>query len=69
MPVTTCPLCQQHNQCAIANQLPAQQCWCMQQPFPDKQAISVNLPANQCICQQCVQQLLLEQQQGIKRLD
>ncbi|QLE84132.1 MULTISPECIES: cysteine-rich CWC family protein [Shewanella] len=70
MSSSICPLCQQDNRCALTQQQPAAQCWCMQQTFPAKATLAGrNLPSQQCLCQSCVQRLLEEASQGIKRLD
>ena len=55
MAASTCPLCGQANQCAITAGLPAESCWCMQEPV-SREALA-QLPAEArgkaCICPAC----------------
>ena len=52
-----CPLCGQHNQCAVAQGLPAEQCWCMTAPISP--AALARIPEaerrQRCICPACGQ--------------
>lgn len=64
-----CPLCQQLNQCAIANQQPSASCWCQRQAFVPKASLTVNVRRDACICQVCAAALMAEQQAGLKRID
>ncbi|WP_184708716.1 cysteine-rich CWC family protein [Comamonas odontotermitis] len=52
-----CPLCGQHNQCAVAQGLPAEQCWCMAaQISPEAlQRIPAAERGQRCICPACGQ--------------
>ncbi|MEN5182151.1 cysteine-rich CWC family protein [Comamonas testosteroni] len=52
-----CPLCGQHNQCAVAQGLPAEQCWCMTaQISPDAlQRVPAAERGQRCICPACGQ--------------
>lgn len=50
-----CPLCGQSNGCAVAQGLPAAQCWCMSAEI-DPQALQRLAPAERgqrCICPAC----------------
>ncbi|WP_243419342.1 cysteine-rich CWC family protein [Comamonas sp. JNW] len=50
-----CPLCGQSNGCAVAQGLPAAQCWCMSAEI-DPQALERLAPAERgqrCICPAC----------------
>lgn len=50
-----CPLCGQSNGCAVAQGLPAAQCWCMTADI-DPQALQRLAPAERgqrCICPAC----------------
>ncbi|MEG0920684.1 MAG: cysteine-rich CWC family protein [Comamonas sp.] len=52
-----CPLCGQNNRCAVAQGLPAEQCWCMTASI-DRDALA-RIPAAdrglRCICPGCGQ--------------
>ena len=52
-----CPLCGQNNRCAVAQGLPAEQCWCMTASL-DRSALDRIPPAERglrCICPACGQ--------------
>ncbi|WP_440876887.1 cysteine-rich CWC family protein [Thalassotalea sp. PLHSN55] len=52
--LTTCPLCQQENKCAVSAK---EGCWCMKTPIP--KALIAQLPTElknkTCICNACVE--------------
>jgi len=51
----TCPLCGQDNRCAVAQGLPAPQCWCMQARI-DPAALEALAPqerGQRCLCAAC----------------
>ena len=56
----TCALCGGPNQCALAADPSATECWCDTQEFPDE--LLGRIPANAvrrvCICQKCLEQYL-----------
>ncbi|WP_119977235.1 cysteine-rich CWC family protein [Shewanella algidipiscicola] len=64
-----CPLCQQSNECAVANQRPSETCWCHSQVFVPKASLTVNVRRDACLCQACAAALMAEQQAGLKRID
>ncbi|WP_370693291.1 cysteine-rich CWC family protein [Oceanobacter sp. 4_MG-2023] len=50
-----CPLCARDNECAVANQRDAAQCWCMTATFPPQLLEQNRDSAGQrCICVQCL---------------
>ncbi len=52
-----CPLCGQHNQCAIALGQPADQCWCMTTPISPLalQQVPAAERGQRCVCPACGQ--------------
>ncbi|MGN1056800.1 MAG: cysteine-rich CWC family protein [Comamonas sp.] len=50
-----CPVCGQSNQCAMAADLPAQQCWCMGAEIPAERLadLSPELRNQSCLCPRC----------------
>ncbi|GAB2460043.1 MAG: cysteine-rich CWC family protein [Comamonas sp.] len=57
-----CPLCGGDNQCAMAQGLPPEQCWCMAATIPPEAlaAIAPEQRGQQCICTACAQRYLHE---------
>ncbi|MEZ5718808.1 MAG: cysteine-rich CWC family protein [Burkholderiaceae bacterium] len=54
-PASQCPLCTQPNQCAMAQGLPAAQCWCMHSTL-STEALASLAPqerGQRCICPSC----------------
>ncbi|WP_221799826.1 cysteine-rich CWC family protein [Oceanobacter mangrovi] len=52
---TRCPVCQKTNECAVANQREASECWCMSRGFPPelKQQLELIDP-ERCLCDACL---------------
>ncbi len=51
-----CPLCGESNQCAMAADPEATECWCESEKFPHDllQRVPDNAARRACICQRCV---------------
>lgn len=65
-----CPLCGKSNNCAMADNANASECWCMQEQFPDKAAVMSRVETytpdttqvdaafdQRCICVACLRKL------------
>ncbi|MFT4241858.1 MAG: cysteine-rich CWC family protein [Acidovorax sp.] len=54
-PAARCPLCGQHNQCAMVAGRPAESCWCMAAriPAPVLAAIPASARGTACVCPAC----------------
>lgn len=53
-----CPLCGSSNQCAVAADPNATECWCESVVFPEEllAIIPKNAVRKQCICQKCLEE-------------
>jgi hypothetical protein len=51
-----CPLCGEPNQCAVAADPEATECWCESEIFPQDllQRVPENAVRRVCICQRCI---------------
>ena len=58
--ISICPLCSGPNQCALAANLSAAECWCDEVEFPEELLALVPNAARRkiCICQQCLRNYL-----------
>ena len=55
-----CPLCGEPNQCAVATDPDASQCWCELREFPEEliARIPENAVRKSCVCQNCLDQFI-----------
>lgn len=56
---TICPICGEPNNCAIANGLNPEECWCMKVNFPKE--IFDKIPKDKknkaCVCKKCLEKI------------
>ncbi|MCT7942498.1 cysteine-rich CWC family protein [Shewanella holmiensis] len=64
-----CPICQQNNQCSMANGQSIATCWCMNTGFSAVDLIKqylhqhpqVSLNKQQCVCRDCLEKMAASQ--------
>lgn len=56
MSANECPICKESNQCGNLAGLPAGECWCSKEAFPQTifEQIPSELKGKACICQACL---------------
>lgn len=68
--ISTCPLCQQSNACAVLEGGDIADCWCNSVSFPPKSSLdTTDLTASACICRDCIEKMNQEVTLDIKRVD